>query len=133
MRRNRRGNALVEAAVVLPVLLSLAFGTVEFGHFFYMKHLLQSAAREGARAAIPGSATNADVTTAVNRVLNSAGIPQANYTTTLSPATISGQPEGTAITVTVTASWGTVGLRPMRMIATTKQVIGVTVMRKEAT
>ena len=51
-RSARCGSALLDAALVLPILLSLMFGTVEYGHFFYWKHTLQGAAREGARTAI---------------------------------------------------------------------------------
>ncbi len=49
MRRDRfrRGNAVLEMALVLPILLLLAFGMVEFGYFFYVKNNLQGAAREG--------------------------------------------------------------------------------------
>ena len=59
VRRNRRGNALLDAALVLPILLSLTFGTVEYGYFFFVKHSMQGAAREGCRAGLeavaPGS------------------------------------------------------------------------------
>ena len=44
----RRGSAVLDAALVFPILLSLTFGTVEYGHYFYWKHTLQGAAREGA-------------------------------------------------------------------------------------
>ena len=60
-----RGSAVLDAALVFPILLSLTFGTIEYGYYFYVKHSLQGAAREGARAAITPSATNSDVTTAV--------------------------------------------------------------------
>jgi len=57
-----RGNAVLEAALVLPVLTSLTFGTIEYGHFFFVKHTLEGAAREGARAGIVATAVNGDVT-----------------------------------------------------------------------
>ena len=65
-RGRRPGGAVLDMALVLPVLLYLAFGTVEYGYYFYVKHNVQSAAREGARAAIVPSATAGDVTTAVS-------------------------------------------------------------------
>ena len=88
----RRGNAVMEAALVLPILLSLSFGTVEYGYFFYVKHSLQGAAREGARAAIVPTATNADVTTAVNAAMSAAGLSGIGYVTTPSPATVTARP-----------------------------------------
>lgn len=135
-RNNRRGNAVLDAALVLPILLSLTFGTVEYGYYFFMKHSLEGAAREGARAAIvPSTVSNTTVTTAVANALNAAGLNSstttldAKYTLSISPAVTSAS--GTAITVTLSASWGTVGIRPLGLIGSGKTVTGTAVMRKE--
>lgn len=48
-RSGERGAAAVELALVLPVLLMLVFGTVEFGRGYNAKLTLTSAAREAAR------------------------------------------------------------------------------------
>ena len=64
-RGGRRGNALLDAALVLPILLSLTFGTVEYGYFFFVKHSLQGAAREGCRVGIVPSSDNTQVSQAV--------------------------------------------------------------------
>ena len=128
----------MDMALVLPILLSLAFGPVEFGHFFWIKHNLQAAAREGARASIVPTATNQNVIDAVKLSMDAAGIPQANYTvaitdTSATPVAINVATvvAGTPIKVTVSASWGTVGMRPLGVISSSKTVIGATVMRKE--
>lgn len=42
------GQAIVELALVLPILLLLTLGTLNLGRLFYNKIALQSAAREGA-------------------------------------------------------------------------------------
>src|SRR5438309_2104582 len=48
----RSGAELLELGLVLGlILLPIMFGTIEFGTYFYVEHNLQSAAREGARAA----------------------------------------------------------------------------------
>jgi Flp pilus assembly protein TadG len=49
---NRRGAALVEFAIVLPLLFALVFGIIEFGFLFYNKAMLTNASREGARLGI---------------------------------------------------------------------------------
>ena len=56
-RRKRSGQALVEFALILPILLALLMGIMEFG--FLMKNQLQisNATREGARAASLGKST----------------------------------------------------------------------------
>jgi len=50
--RSQRGAAVVEFAIVLPLLLVILFGIVEFGLLFYNKQVLTNASREGARAGI---------------------------------------------------------------------------------
>ena len=47
-----RGVAAVEFALILPLLLALTFGLIEFGLFMYNQQVLTNAAREGARAGI---------------------------------------------------------------------------------
>jgi Flp pilus assembly protein TadG len=132
-RRRFRGSAVLDAALVFPILLSLTFGTVEYGYYFYVKHTLQGAAREGARAAITPTAANSDVTSAVTAAMTASGLTNSGYTTTISPASVSGLAAGTAITVTVQCTWGTVGsgFRPLGLIGSAKLVKGITVMRKE--
>jgi hypothetical protein len=51
---NQYGQALVELALVLPVLLLLIFGVVEFGRIYASNIVINNAAREGARAASLG-------------------------------------------------------------------------------
>jgi hypothetical protein len=49
--RREEGTQLVELALVLPVMLMMLGGTVEFGRFFYTYSTLTSACRAGARHA----------------------------------------------------------------------------------
>lgn len=51
LRGEERGAALVEFAIVLPLLVLLLFGVVEFGRAYNARIELTSAVREGARAA----------------------------------------------------------------------------------
>ena len=48
--RDERGASAVELGLVLPVLLILVLGIIEFGHAFQVQGTLSAAAREGARA-----------------------------------------------------------------------------------
>lgn len=54
MRRARRqdGQALIEAALVIPMVLLIAIGIFEFGRAYQTWQILTNAAREGARMAI---------------------------------------------------------------------------------
>ena len=49
---NQNGAALVEFAIVLPLLLILIFGIIEFGVMFYDKAIITNASREAARVGI---------------------------------------------------------------------------------
>ena len=54
-RRRDRGAAALEFALVLPVLLIIVFGIIDFGRMLNAKIVLTQAAREGARAAAVGT------------------------------------------------------------------------------
>jgi len=133
----RSGNAVLDMAFVLPILLMLTFGAVEYGYALFIKHSLQAAAREGARAAIVAGATAADVQKAVDDSMLACGFAQTEYTRppTIIPAGWATSSAGTTITVTVQTTWATAGisLLPTAMggIGPTKQLTGATTMRKE--
>ena len=46
---NSQGAAAIEFAIVLPVLVALLFGIIEFSLLFYDKAVITNASREGAR------------------------------------------------------------------------------------
>ena len=134
--KNRSGGAVLEMCLVLPILLALAFGTVEVGYFFFVKHSIQGAAREGARAAIVPGATAQQVTNAISNSLTAAGLNGVSYTTTITdandtPINVATAPAGTSVKVSVSMMWGNVGVRPLGLLAADKTVRGATVMRKE--
>jgi Flp pilus assembly protein TadG len=56
-RKKRRGAALVEYAVSLPLLVALAFGCVDFGRCLYRYIAVTNAARAGAAVASVNSFT----------------------------------------------------------------------------
>ncbi len=55
-RRRRRGQALVEFALVAPMFFLLLFGIIEAGRFIFYYETLNNATREGARYAIVNGA-----------------------------------------------------------------------------
>ena len=48
--RNKRGQALIEFAFILPFLLVIVGGIIDFGLAFFIGQVIVNAAREGARA-----------------------------------------------------------------------------------
>lgn len=85
--RDERGAAMVEFALVVPLLLLLIFGIAEFGRAWNINQTLADAAREGARRAVvrdgPAAAKVGDAATpgtvpaVVLDRLRRAGIPTA--------------------------------------------------------
>ena len=58
--RRDDGAALIEAAFVLPMLLFISIGIIEFGRAFQTWQVVTNAAREGARVAVlPGMSDDA--------------------------------------------------------------------------
>ncbi len=55
LRREKKGQALVEFALVLPLLLLLLMTIFEFGNIFYSYLLITAASREGARMGVVGN------------------------------------------------------------------------------
>lgn len=66
-----KGQALIEFALILPILLILVGGIIDFGWLFYNQSSLNNAAREGARYAIVQTAKTERIqliTTKINSV-----------------------------------------------------------------
>lgn len=59
MKHSERGAVAVEFALVIPVLLLLVFGIVEFGNIYNVQIQVTSAAREGAREMALGGSPEA--------------------------------------------------------------------------
>ena len=76
----RPGTAVVELAVVLPLLTLLLVGVWELGRMVQVKQVLSNAAREGARRAATGTRSVADVDAAVKSYLAGAGFNTTGYT-----------------------------------------------------
>jgi Flp pilus assembly protein TadG len=67
--KHRRGGAVaVEAAVILFPLLIFLFGMIEYCRYQFHRHMVQNAAREGARRAVVAarSATTEDIEAAIH-------------------------------------------------------------------
>jgi len=104
---------MIEAILVLPMLIALTFGAIEYGWAFYVKHAIAAASYVGARAAITTGSTNSTVSTAVAASMSAAGLSGSQYTLTTSPTTVTGLSSGTYVTVTITATWSAVGVTPL--------------------
>lgn len=64
--RDQRGAVAVEFALILPVLLLILFGTIEFGRVWSQYQVFQGAAREGARCAAVAASSNCVIQDHIN-------------------------------------------------------------------
>lgn len=96
----RRGQNLVEFALVLVMVLALVIGVVELGRIWMTFQVVTNSSREGARvAALPvGFGSAAEVTTRVHNYLTSANLDLSRATVTV---TNEDGPTGTDAVVTV--------------------------------
>jgi len=135
-RGARRGASVLEFVLVIPILIMLGFGIVDYGYFFYVKNTVQGAAQSGARAAISSIALQSDVTTTVGNIMNAAGLQNSGYTVTTSPSDITTASAGTTVSVTVKVNWSNVGLHTLSSgyggISNSKVITGAASMRKES-
>jgi len=66
----QRGAAAVEFALILPLLLLLIFGIIEFGVLIYDKAMLTNASREAARAGVVFGLSEEQRGTAISSALS---------------------------------------------------------------
>jgi Flp pilus assembly protein TadG len=77
-RQRRRGQALVEFALVVPVMLLILLIAVDFGRLFFAHISNVNAAREGANYAAAHAADSPYLVTTFNAGAANAAIAQAN-------------------------------------------------------
>ncbi|MBX3445050.1 MAG: pilus assembly protein [Planctomyces sp.] len=100
-RDSRRGLAVVELAISLPLLLMLTFATIEASNAIYLKQSLTLAAYEAARTATGPGGTEDDGQLRADEILGARNI--RNSSVSFSPRLTANLPTGTAITITVSA------------------------------
>lgn len=146
LKRPRGGNAIIEMAIVLPVLTFMTLGMAEFGQYFYINNAFEAAAREAARFAIPANAVKGDPAAAATTALAAAGITFNSSWMTIddysySIGTItdcSTVPMGHMLIVTITANYSSLPgvYRPLSAItgigvSSSKVIVGQCTMIKE--
>ena len=126
--RQKRGQSVVELALVLPFLLLVLFGITEFGRAWATQNVLTSAAREGARLAVVTGPDVGLVTTRVTTVCAAAGItPTAIVVVPPDPF----DPER-RVSVTVTCNFQVLTGRLLGGFAGTVPLSASTTMRHES-
>jgi Flp pilus assembly protein TadG len=132
-RNSRPGSFSVELLFILPVLLALILGMVEFSLILAARQQLTAASREGARVAAVGGNTQ-EVSAAVQTFLGNGALSGAQVSSVLTDKNNNPLPSGANVTVTVTLPTAQVVpdmLAPFGFTLGQDVMVAQTVMRKE--
>jgi Flp pilus assembly protein TadG len=92
-----KGQAMVETALILPIIILIIAGIFDFGFMFNQNIIILNASREGARSAAVGS-SDAEIINVVNNA--AVTLDQTKLSVTINPSD-SVRRKGDAVTVTV--------------------------------
>lgn len=129
-KSNRLGAAVVEFAIVGPLMVMLTMGMMEVGRVVMVKQVMVNASREGARLAILPSSSATEVIALVQSQLTASAIN--GTTVSVSPSSLSTAAAGTPVTVTVTVNANQVSWIPNPLFTLNKTITAATTMRKES-
>jgi Flp pilus assembly protein TadG len=127
-RRQRKGVAAVEFAIVAPVFFLMVIGIIEIGRAMMVQQVLINASRVGARRAVMLSSDEQSVIDAVTEYAAGVGVNGVEATVSPNPATAAA---GEAVTVNVTIGFEQVSWLPAPWIMGGRDLTSASVMRKE--
>ncbi|MBI3399852.1 MAG: pilus assembly protein [Acidobacteria bacterium] len=126
-RAGERGNALIETALTLPLVLLVSVSIFEFGRAYQTWQVLTNAAREGARVAVLPGTTAGDVQSRVAAYLASGQLDNAANATVVvnQNAAISiGAGTAAASLVTVNYPFTFIVLQPVAQLVVNGSTLG---------
>jgi hypothetical protein len=126
-RQDRQGQAMVELALVLPILILVLMGIIDFGRVYHGYLAVTTAAREGARQAAIGASDSEITQTAIRAA---APLPQSALSVQVEPPAASRYP-GAPITVEVRYRLPLLTPVIQALLPSPYTVRGQAVMRKE--
>lgn len=100
-RTNRKGAAVVEFAVCLPLIVLIMLGSIEAANMLFLRQALVQASYEGAKAAVKADSDNASVTLIATQVAD--GRRLEGFTVETIPADVSTVAQGELIRVRTSA------------------------------
>ena len=125
--KHERGQALLETALTLPLLLLVSVSIFEFGRAYQTWQVLTNAAREGARVAVLPSSLPGDVRTRAVAYMTAGQLPNAGTATVDvdQSATISiGATTASASLVTVSYPFEFMLLQPVARLVVSGSTLG---------
>ncbi len=136
--KRRAGAELVELALILPVLLLILVGIIDFAFFFQRYEIVTNAAREGARVGVITGYATTDAEARALAYLDAAGLTDSRRAAVATPTTLTlpGSVTVSAIQVQVTYPHDFLLLAPISALFGgsfgSKNLVGTATMRTEA-
>lgn len=127
LKKAERGAALLETALVLPLVLLVSVGIFEFGRAFQTWQVVTNAAREAARVAVLPNGNQTIATQRARNYLQSGQLPRAqDATVSLTPVTLNlgGGVTVAASSVTVTYPFEFIVLQPVARLVVSGSTLG---------
>ena len=119
VRREDDGIAAVEFAIILPVLVAMLMGIIDWGFFFFYTESIVNAAREGARAGVVDQDDPEGTAKGVAEdYLAAAGIPDEDAGRNATAVTASEDGTDLDVTITMTTFSGLTGFLAPPLIPT---------------
>lgn len=100
LRRTETGQAIAEMALVLPILIVLLFGIVEFGRVLNTYMIVTNLSREAARTGAVGG-TDSAITASVQNGAVASGLETSQISVSITPTSISKRVRGSSVEVSV--------------------------------
>jgi Flp pilus assembly protein TadG len=101
---HRRGLAVSELAICLPILVLIVFGSLQMCNVIYLKHALVTAAYEGSLEMAKSTTTNDNVTARIQQVLEARRINNAEIEILPVGTNVAATPHGATLTIHLTAN-----------------------------
>jgi Flp pilus assembly protein TadG len=131
--RHPRGTTLLEAAIVLPLLILLIFGLIEYGSLLLRMQQIENVSRQAARTAATPDATLSQVNTLISTMMTSAGLQSSGYTVTMTPTDPATATTGAQISVRVQITYANIAIANIPLIPVPTTIARTVVMAKEGT
>lgn len=109
LRKNQKGVSMIETAIVLPIILSIVWGSFQSGFYLYTKTKLQSAKRIGLKEMEINGGLNATVIDAIKKEFADTSIDISTLQISGTPAP---QQYGTQLTLNLKLNYGFSVLKP---------------------
>jgi Flp pilus assembly protein TadG len=126
-QRNRRGAALMELAICLPILSIVTLGSIEAANGIYVRQKLVSVAYDLARSSTTPGDQSAAISAKAKTLFKTYGLKNASFKT--SPANLATAKPGTPVTITVTAPMNKNSIGLTRLYGKVKSTASLTMTK----